>query len=143
MSNCSCFSPELAQQALKNKKSDLHKVRCPVCGKEYTINREGNEVVCFDCEKSCNHVKSNEEKNMEKMKIEILGIGCAKCNKTKKIVEKAVSQSGVKAEVVKVEDFDKIISYGVMITPAVVVDGEVKVAGKVPSVDDVVKWITQ
>ena len=48
MSNCSCFSPELAQQALKKKKSDLHKVRCPVCGKEYTTNREGNEVVCFD-----------------------------------------------------------------------------------------------
>ena len=77
------------------------------------------------------------------MRIEILGTGCAKCNKTKGIVEKAVSQSGVEAEVVKVEDFDKIISYGVMITPAVVVDGEVKVAGKVPSVDDVVKWIAQ
>ncbi len=80
---------------------------------------------------------------MEKMKIEILGSGCAKCNKTKGIVEKAVSQSGVEAEVIKVEDFDEIIAYGVMITPAVVVDGEVKVAGKVPSVDDVVKWITK
>jgi len=143
MSNCSCFSPELAQQALKKKKSDLHKVRCPVCGKEYTTNREGNEVVCFDCEKSGNYIKSNEVKNMEKTKIEILGSGCAKCNKTKGIVEKAVSQSGVEAEVIKVEDFDKIIAYGVMITPAVVVDGEVKVAGKVPSVDDVVKWITK
>ncbi|MCL7411012.1 MAG: thioredoxin family protein [Methanosarcinaceae archaeon] len=77
------------------------------------------------------------------MKIEILGTGCAKCNKTKGIVEKAISQCGVEAEVVKVEDFDKIISYGVMITPAVVIDGEVKVAGRVPSVDDVVGWITQ
>lgn len=143
MANCSCFSPELAQQALKNKKSDLHKVRCPVCGKEYTTNREGNEVVCFDCERSSNHIIVNEVKNMGKMKIEILGTGCAKCNKTKGIVEKAVSQSGVNADVVKVEDFDKIISYGVMITPAVVVNGEVKVAGRVPSVDDVVGWITQ
>lgn len=77
------------------------------------------------------------------MRIEILGSGCAKCNKTKGIVEKAVLQSGVDAEVIKVEDFDKIVSYGVMITPAVVVDGEVKVAGKVPSLDDVVKWISQ
>lgn len=80
---------------------------------------------------------------MEKMKIEILGIGCAKCNKTKGIVEKAVSQSGVAVEIEKVEDFDKIIAYGVMITPAVVVNGEVKIAGKVPGVDDVVKWITK
>ena len=77
------------------------------------------------------------------MKIEILGTGCAKCSKTKGIVDTAVSQSGVEAEVVKVEDFDKIISYGVMITPAVVVDGDVKVAGKVPSVDEVIGWITQ
>ena len=77
------------------------------------------------------------------MKIEILGTGCAKCSKTKGIVDAAVSQSGVKAEVVKVEDFDKIISYGVMITPAVVVDGDVKVAGKVPNVDEVIGWITQ
>lgn len=80
---------------------------------------------------------------MGNMKIEILGTGCAKCNKTKGVVEKAVSQSGVEAEIVKVEDFDKIIAYGVMITPAVVVDGEVKIAGKVPGVDDVVKWITK
>ncbi len=76
------------------------------------------------------------------MKIEILGTGCAKCNKTKKIVEKALLEIGVDAEIVKVEDFDRIISYGVMITPAVVIDGEVKIAGRVPGVDDVKKWIT-
>jgi small redox-active disulfide protein 2 len=77
------------------------------------------------------------------MKIEILGTGCAKCNKTKEIVEKAVSETGVDAEVVKVEDFDSIVAYGVMITPAVVVDGDVKIAGRVPAVDDVKKWINQ
>ncbi|MGP8329904.1 MAG: thioredoxin family protein [Methanosarcinaceae archaeon] len=76
------------------------------------------------------------------MNIEILGTGCAKCNKTKKIIEKALLENGVNAKVVKVEDFDRIISYGVMITPAVVVDGEVKIAGRVPGVDDVKKWIT-
>ena len=58
-------------------------------------------------------------------------------------MKKAVSQSGVEAEIVKVEDLDKIIAYGVMITPAVVVDGEVKIAGKVPGVNDVVNWITK
>lgn len=77
------------------------------------------------------------------MKIEILGTGCAKCNKTKEIVEKAVSETRIDAEVVKVEDFDSILAYGVMITPAVVVDGDVKIAGRVPGVEDVKKWIKQ
>ncbi|WP_370572764.1 thioredoxin family protein [Methanomethylovorans sp.] len=75
------------------------------------------------------------------MKLEILGTGCKKCKMTKEIVDKAVAETGVKAEVVKVEDLEKIMSYGVMLTPALVVDGDVKVAGKVPSVDDVKKWI--
>ncbi|WP_407356237.1 thioredoxin family protein [Methanolobus sp. WCC5] len=77
------------------------------------------------------------------MKIEILGSGCAKCNKTKEIVEKAVDQAGIAAEIVKVQDMDSILAYGVMITPAVVVDGDVKIAGKVPSIEDVLKWITK
>ncbi|MDW7732087.1 MAG: thioredoxin family protein [Methanolobus sp.] len=75
------------------------------------------------------------------MKIEILGSGCAKCKKTKEIVEQAVAEAGIEAEVVKVEDMDTILSYGVMLTPGVVVDGDVKIAGKVPSVDNVKKWI--
>ncbi len=75
------------------------------------------------------------------MKIEILGSGCAKCKKTKEIVEQALAETGVDAEVVKVEDMDTILSYGVMLTPGVVVDGDVKIAGKVPSMDNVKKWI--
>ncbi|WP_091933919.1 thioredoxin family protein [Methanolobus profundi] len=77
------------------------------------------------------------------MKIEILGSGCAKCNKTKKFVEQAVEQTGVDAEIVKVEDMDGILAYGVLITPAVVVDGDVKIVGRVPKVDEVIEWITQ
>ncbi len=75
------------------------------------------------------------------MKIEVLGSGCAKCNKTKELAEKAVKETGIDAEIVKVEDIDKILEYGVMITPALVIDGDVKIAGKVPSVDDIKKWI--
>lgn len=75
------------------------------------------------------------------MKIEILGSGCAKCKKTKEIVEQAVAEAGIEAEIVKVDDMDTILSYGVMLTPGVVVDGDVKIAGKVPSVDNVKKWI--
>ena len=75
------------------------------------------------------------------MRIEVLGSGCAKCNKTKELAEKAVKETGVDAEIIKVEDVDKILEYGVMITPALVIDGDVKVAGKVPSVNDIKKWI--
>lgn len=77
------------------------------------------------------------------MKIEILGTGCPKCKKTKELAEKAVKETGIDAEIVKVEDFDKILEYGVMITPALVVDGDVKIAGKVPNLEDIKKWITE
>lgn len=77
------------------------------------------------------------------MKIEILGTGCSKCNKTKEVVEKVLKNTGVKADVVKVEDIETIMKYGVMITPAVVVDGDVKIVGKVPDEKEIKKWITQ
>lgn len=77
------------------------------------------------------------------MKIEILGTGCSKCNKTKEVVEKVLKNTGVKAEVVKVEDIETIMKYGVMITPAVVIDGDVKIVGKVPDEKEIKKWITQ
>lgn len=77
------------------------------------------------------------------MKIEILGTGCSKCKKTTEVVEKVLKNSDVKAEVVKVEDIETILKYGVMITPAVVVDGDVKIVGKVPDEKEVRKWITE
>ncbi len=70
-------------------------------------------------------------------KIEVLGTGCAKCKKLIKNVEKAVKQIGSKATVEKVESLDKIMEYGVMMTPALVVDGEVKIVGKVPSAGEI------
>ncbi|MGM0771263.1 MAG: thioredoxin family protein [Halobacteriota archaeon] len=77
------------------------------------------------------------------MKIEVLGSGCAKCNKVKEIVEKVVNEEGIDAEIVKVEDIDKILDYGVMVTPGLVIDGDVKIAGKIPSEDKVKEWLTQ
>lgn len=74
-------------------------------------------------------------------KIEVLGTGCTKCKKLTKNVEKAVKQIGSKATVEKVENLDKIMEYGVMMTPALVVDGEVKVVGRVPGVDEIKKLI--
>jgi small redox-active disulfide protein 2 len=71
------------------------------------------------------------------MKIEVLGIGCPKCHKTKENIEAALSETRKEAEVVEVKDLKAIADYGVMLTPAVVVDGDVKIVGKVPSVADI------
>lgn len=75
------------------------------------------------------------------MKIEILGIGCPKCKMLYENVQMAVKEVGAKAEVIKVEDIDKIIGYGVMMTPALVIDGEVKTSGKIPASEEIKKWL--
>ena len=77
------------------------------------------------------------------MKIEILGMGCSNCNKLYQNALEAVKQSGKEVEVLKVEDIQKIADYGVMSTPALVIDGVVKVAGKVPKVEEIKKWISE
>jgi small redox-active disulfide protein 2 len=66
------------------------------------------------------------------MKIEVLGTGCVKCKSLAKNVEKAVAESGVEAEVVKVESLQEIMNRGVMMTPALFIDGEAVVVGRAP-----------
>ncbi len=75
------------------------------------------------------------------MKIEVLGTGCAKCNKLYDAAKEAVTKSGVDAELVKVQDIMEIAKRGVLMTPALVIDGEVKFAGKVPKVEELVKLL--
>ncbi len=75
------------------------------------------------------------------MEIKVLGPGCAKCNKTEKIVKEVIAETGVAATVEKVTDMLEITQYGVIGTPAVVVNGEVKSAGKVPKKDDIKAWL--
>lgn len=75
------------------------------------------------------------------MKIQILGPGCPKCIKLAETTKQAVKDLGIDATVEKVADIREIMSYGVMITPALVVDGVVKVAGKVPSVEEIKKML--
>jgi len=74
-------------------------------------------------------------------KIQILGTGCAKCTKLAENTEKAAKDLGIDYELEKVTDINKIMNYGVMTTPALVVDGEVKLAGRVPSPSDIEKLI--
>ncbi len=76
------------------------------------------------------------------MKIQVLGTGCAKCKKLYAEVERAISASGLPAELEKVEKIDAIMAFGVMMTPAVVVDGEVKSSGRIPAVSEIVSWLT-
>lgn len=71
------------------------------------------------------------------MKIEILGTGCMKCKRLAKNVEKAVAELGVSAEIEKVEDINAIMEKGVMLTPALIVDGELKVSGRVADVKEI------
>ena len=75
------------------------------------------------------------------MEIKVLGVGCAKCNRLYEEAQKAVTQSGVEASLTKVEKIDEIQKYAVLMTPALVVDGEVKCAGRVPAVPEMVSWI--
>ena len=75
------------------------------------------------------------------MKIEILGTGCPKCKQLEENARKAVQETGKKAEIIKITEIDKIIDYGVMSTPAIVIDGEVKSHGKVNEVEEIKKWL--
>jgi small redox-active disulfide protein 2 len=71
------------------------------------------------------------------MRIEVLGSGCAKCKRLHRNVDKAVKKTGVKAEIVKVEDINEIIERGVMITPGLIVDGTIISTGKVLGVEEI------
>ena len=70
------------------------------------------------------------------MKLQILGTGCAKCNALMQATEQAAQSLGLPYELEKVTDLNQIMSFGVMMTPALVVDGKVKVSGKVPNVNE-------
>lgn len=69
--------------------------------------------------------------------IKVLGTGCSKCKSTVANVTEAIKQSGIEAEVIKIEDIKEIMKYNVMSTPAVVIDEEVKTKGKVPTVEEI------
>ena len=73
--------------------------------------------------------------------IKVLGPGCPKCEQLMKQTEQAVQELGMECSVEKVTDIQQITNYGVMMTPALIVDGQVKVTGKVPSLDDLKKML--
>ncbi len=104
-----------------------------ICSRQFDT---GRNVPAFETSKEY-------RKEKEDMDIKVLGPGCPKCQQTEKVVKKVVAETGLDATVEKVTDTMKIAGYGVFLTPAVVVDGEVKSVGKVPSKDDVKKWVSR
>ncbi len=77
------------------------------------------------------------------MEIKVLGPGCARCQQTVERIEAVVAESGIEAQVEKVADAMQIAGYGVFGTPAVVIDGEVKYVGKIPSKKDIRAWLDE
>ena len=75
------------------------------------------------------------------MKIEIFGPGCAKCNNLEKLVKEIVAELNIPAEVVKISDINEMVNRGVMVVPALFIDGKKKSEGKVPSKEEIEKWL--
>jgi small redox-active disulfide protein 2 len=75
------------------------------------------------------------------MEIKVLGPGCAKCNKTEKLIQEVIKETGSDATVKKITDMMEIASYGVFGTPSVIIDKEVKCTGKVPKKNDIKAWL--
>ena len=76
------------------------------------------------------------------MDVKVLGPGCMKCKKLYEQVDQSIKQLGLNANLVKVEKIDEIIRFGVLATPALVINGEVKVAGRLPNAAELTNWLT-
>ncbi len=77
------------------------------------------------------------------MEIKILGTGCPKCKTLEKMTQEVVEQNGIKATITKVEDIMEIMKYGIMTTPALVVNEKVEIKGRVPSADEIKQVLTR
>jgi len=76
------------------------------------------------------------------MEVKVLGPGCAKCKKLYEAVDQSIKQLGLNATLAKVEKIEEIMGYGILATPALVINGEVKVAGRLPSAAELSNWLT-
>jgi len=77
------------------------------------------------------------------MKVQIFGTGCPKCRKLEENAKKAIRELGVEAEVEKVQDIKEFAKFGIMMTPALVIDGKVKCSGEVASSEKIKEWLKE
>ena len=75
------------------------------------------------------------------MEIKVCGPGCANCTKAEAIVKEAVADSGIDAQILKISDFTEMAKLGVLSTPAVLINGQIKCVGKVPTKEEVLEWL--
>lgn len=75
------------------------------------------------------------------MEIKVCGPGCKKCHEVERLVNEALAEVGIHASVEKISDFNEIAKLGVFSTPALIIDGQVKCVGKVPTKKDILAWI--
>lgn len=75
------------------------------------------------------------------MEVKICGPGCAKCHEAERVVKEALAEAGMEAMVEKVSDFNEFAKLGVFTTPAIVIDGQIKCVGKIPTKKEVISWI--
>jgi small redox-active disulfide protein 2 len=84
----------------------------------------------------------DEERRLEAMQVQVLGTGCPKCQQTVENAKAAAEAAGVQIELVKVDKPAEIAKFGVMFTPAVAIDGDVKVSGRAATVDEIKEWLS-
>lgn len=77
------------------------------------------------------------------MKVQVYGTGCANCKALEKAAKKAVEELDIDVEIVKIQDMDKILEAGLMSMPGFAVEGEIKSMGRIPSADEIKKWIKE
>jgi small redox-active disulfide protein 2 len=77
------------------------------------------------------------------MEIKVLGMGCPKCKRLEKVARDAAAEAGVTATITKVQEMDAIMAYDVAMTPALVIDEELKCSGRLPSKQEIVGWLTE
>ena len=75
------------------------------------------------------------------MKIQVLGTGCTRCDKLYAEAERAIARAGVSAELSKIDRIEEIMEFGVVMTPALVLNGEVKSAGRMPDTEEIISWL--
>ena len=100
--------------------------------------------ICSTCSiyNTSSRGEARRQRRLHMKTITVYGPGCAKCKQTEELVRRVIAETGADAEVVKVSDIREMVTAGVMSTPAVAVDGAVKVSGKVPSVDEIKQLIS-